>query len=37
MARGGEESMVVREIQKQKQIGCASQAPVSGDPDGRWC
>ena len=30
--RGGEESMDVREIQKQKQIGCASQAPVWGDP-----
>ena len=31
-ARGGEESMDVREIQKQKQIGCASQAPIWGDP-----
>ena len=33
-ARGGEEGMDVREIQKQKQIGCASQAPVWGDPVG---
>ena len=31
-ARGREESMDVREIQKQKQIGCASQAPIWGDP-----